>query len=171
MLTIISLTDFQRGLIEVLYHNNRQAAYETFVQNLHCPFSNTQSMNMLNQLWDIEMKSQPNNHALLASHADIVSSAIRSLALKKYNEAVIMAMEQQHYNDAVLYSIKAEKTIPYLLNSSVNTGNHNTISLYEWNRIRLDAAKSHRVNTTSDDGTFTGMIKRFKKPLQIVMLT
>ena len=107
-------TGYQEAMLQVLYHRNASAAIEALVDNLDCVYTARNSLALLEQLWESQLKQvdPSQRHALLRLQA---TQALRAnmtvFSAQKYVAASQSAIDQKAYLDAIVLSKQAESTM------------------------------------------------------------
>jgi len=104
---------YQKALLQLMYKHDVQGAMKTAAGNLQCVYTNMQSWELLNKIWEQQLSEFPGNYAILNMHGDLAAGAkMYAFAAKKYHAASSAALEAKNNRAALEMIDKAEHMIP-----------------------------------------------------------
>eukprot|EP00607_Mallomonas_marina_P010065 CAMPEP_0182417372 /NCGR_PEP_ID=MMETSP1167-20130531/1833_1 /TAXON_ID=2988 /ORGANISM="Mallomonas Sp, Strain CCMP3275" /LENGTH=524 /DNA_ID=CAMNT_0024590889 /DNA_START=499 /DNA_END=2073 /DNA_ORIENTATION=- len=108
--------EYQEAILKIMYENDLEGGLKIAAKNLRCIYTNMQSLELLQKVWQQQMAGNPKNAALVENIGTLlVSGGLYLPGGKKLQEGVVMAFEQKNYLLALRISSKAEEIIPEML--------------------------------------------------------
>lgn len=129
---------YQEALLNIMTDPDPMKGLVVAANNLHCVFTNMQSMELINKVFQNQLQQMPNDFRILENWGDILSiPALYGSAAQKYLNAITDAMQKHQYEKAMSISLKAERSIAYFYNQSA-TATADDFEAAEANRHVLD---------------------------------